>query len=624
MVVFDIPTYSHAMDSYTATDKKPLAELEISQIGVSANPTGDQLEGLKAKIFQGASRVELGFAGAGKGSMQGRQTTPGMYGADERQDIRELAQLNEVKLSTHASYAAGPLSGMARGGFDESQREHTLHEIQRAIDFASDTAKGGAVVVHAGEFPRAISEDFGSQGFKGFQNEPNEAVMYLVDKQNGKIIEGVRKDQKVFWPVWEKNEKGNYVKDEWGQFVPEWDKANKTFKVEQQTWEDFEKFAKWHNEHEATNGEKITPAQAFYRASLEAKRQYAYAWGIQHAHQFEEVQEELGKYKKALEFYQNLEKNIPEDEKWKLLHEGGRRYVADIFVPADVKMPSEWLQKQIKDLEVSAKYAKEVSVSQLQQSMEMKDMGERAVPIQDYALERSADTIARAAEFALGKSETLKKRGELKEPIFVAVENIEPEMYGSHPEELKALIGNARDEFVKRNKGKYGEDKARELAQDYIKATFDIGHANMWRKYFEGDPNKSWEENTSTFQNWLLNQVQDLNKNKMIGHVHVSDNFGWNDEHVTPGQGTAPIKEFVDKMKKAGMQDLIVEPGHQDFKAMLGGWREFGAPIYGSPPTERWENIEHSYFGRVRRPYFIFGDYAPSQDFTLWTGVGLE
>ena len=148
----------------------------------------------------------------------------------------------------------------------------------------------------------------------------------------------------------------------------------------------------------------------------------------------------------------------------------------------------------------------------------------------------------------------------------------------------------------------------------------------MWRKYYQGDPKKSYEENSKEFNKWLMKQVDELNEKKYIKHVHISDNFGWNDEHVTPGQGIVPIKEFVEKMKKAGMKDLIVEPAHQDYRAVLGGWREFGSPIYGAAPpqAERWADVEHSYFGRARTPYFVFGDYSPSREFTLWSQVPLE
>ena len=82
--------------------------LSPENIGISAPPFGDQLQGLKAKVFQGASKVELGFMGKGKGSMQGGNTTPEMFGKDERMDMRELAKINKIQLTTHATPLSSP------------------------------------------------------------------------------------------------------------------------------------------------------------------------------------------------------------------------------------------------------------------------------------------------------------------------------------------------------------------------------------------------------------------------------------------------------------------------------------------------------------------------------------
>ena len=115
-----------------------------------------------------------------------------------------------------------------------------------------------------------------------------------------------------------------------------------------------------------------------------------------------------------------------------------------------------------------------------------------------------------------------------------------------------------------------------------------------------------------------------------MGHVHVSDNFGWEDEHVTPGQGNAPIKEFIKEIKgKAdkGEIDVIVEPAHQDYKAMLGGWKLFGSSIYGSQMGRRdgWLDVESGYFGRNAPPYFLYGDAAPDpESWMLWSGTRME
>jgi len=120
--------------------------------------------------------------------------------------------------------------------------------------------------------------------------------------------------------------------------------------------------------------------------------------------------------------------------------------------------------------------------------------------------------------------------------------------------------------------------------------------------------------------------MDDLIENKIIGHVHITDNFGFDDEHLVPGTGNAPIKEFLDKVKKLN-PSLIIEPAHQDFRATLGGWKRFGQGIYGLPrrDTDTWADVEHSYFGKPAPPYFLFGESAPDPEaWQLWSQTRME
>lgn len=657
-MIFDTE-YSHALDrDYKghSTDAKPLAELSIKNIGISAPPMSDQLQALKSRIYQGASKVELGFTGSGKGSMSGQRTTPGMYSSEDRQAMRELADFNEINLTTHASFSIPPLSGlnMQQGEFSDQQRESTLHEIERAIDFAADTARGGAIVVHTGEFPRAISDSFKGEGFKGYPGEDKQGTKYMVDDRTGKFVSSIRKDQIQYEPLYKTAESEGKVgttdkeghvfkKEDWidinGNWinpkktkdlfnrVPEWNEDETNFKTVARNWDYYVKKSKeWNEEH--SNGKIRTPEEMWIRTQVENQILQARGSSLFHAQRYEEHRETRDAAMQALEFYEQLEKGMPEEEKWKLLRQKQFDYgrLQGLVPPKDM-MPSDFLRSVIKDHENNMRYIHESSAAADAQAATQLEMLNNLKTVEDYGTEKAADTIARAAQFAYVKTKELEKRGELKKPLFVSPENIDPHMFGGHPQELKKLIIQSRAAFVEQNKQRFGESKAKELANTHIKATFDVGHANVWRKFYEGDPRKSIAENDKMFKKWVIDQVKDLNKSNIIGHIHVSDNFGWDDEHVTPGFGKAPIKEFIDEMAKAGIKDVIVEPGHQDYKALLGGWREFGSSIYGGAvvsPSSRWGNIEHSYFGQTRRPYFIFGDYAPSGDFTLWSQVPLE
>ena len=310
---------------------------------------------------------------------------------------------------------------------------------------------------------------------------------------------------------------------------------------------------------------------------------------------------------------------------WKDLEEGQTPEELNKLKRAEYgnKLPSEYYKDRIKELNTDIEYIQQFASGYEAQADQLKLQSDRAVPIKEYGLVKSAETIAKAGEYAM----EMTKSRHLPKPLFVAPENVFPETYGAHPEELKKLILDSREKMAKDLEVAYGKEEAKRLADEHIKATFDVGHAYTWRKYFEKKPGESIEEADKRFNKWLAGQVKDLTEAGIIGHVHVSDNFGWADEHVTPGHGRVPIKDFIEQIKKAGIKNVIVEPAHQDFKAMLGGWSEFGSSIYGvTAPGVRdtWTDVEHSYFGRTAPPFYVVGPFAPSKDWTLWSQTPLE
>ncbi len=599
MTIFGQDWYSAMDREYESNMTNNELGLSPSKIGTSAHPAKDALQGLKARIFQGASRVELGFTGAGKGGMERGATTPEMYGTEEREAMRNLAEVNKVELSTHATVGIEGVSGLQEGGFSDTAKEQALNEIKRAVDFAADTARGGAIVVHTGEFPRPLAEEYGDD-FEMYPEEREKATMHLVDDRTGQVITSVKKDQKIMLPEFET--------DQWGYpdtKKPKYDEEGNPI-IKEKDWGFFEQIAKAHNKKEQVRGGKDfwTPSQAIYNFTLDAKERNERAW-----------QEE---YKSRMLLYKDQLNQTNENIK-RARQEG---------VGEDQLRQLEQ-KKKLEEAELEA--AKEMVTARAQQLKDIEQLKGHIKPIKDYALQSSAQTMARAAMHAYDRQTYLetKKGVKFKKPLFIAPEAWRPEMYGSHPDEIKEFVQSSRDAFAQQMKKrlltqgykeKAAEKEAEKIASERIKATLDIGHSYMWKKYYKGDPEK--------FNEWILDKTEKLAKEGIIGHVHISDNMGYYDEHLTPGHGEVPIKDFVKRMKKHGLSDVIVEPAHQDFKAMLGGWSLFGSSIYASqlgPQRDSWANIEHSYFGRTPPPYFLVGEgQVPSQDFTLWSGTPLE
>jgi hypothetical protein len=135
----------------------------------------------------------------------------------------------------------------------------------------------------------------------------------------------------------------------------------------------------------------------------------------------------------------------------------------------------------------------------------------------------------------------------------------------------------------------------------------------------------------------VLEKSKDLVKNKIVGHVHLSDNYGYHDEHLTIGDGNAPIKKFLEIMKKAGIDDYIVEGGSfNPLTALPRSWNFLGSPVYSvfkpGIAEQTWGDslvggFHQSYFGRTEMPRYIIGEYAPSEDYKgapFYTGTPLE
>ena len=589
----------------------------VKNLGISTPPMQDQVQTLKQRIYQGASLVELGFMGSGKGSMGQGSTTPGMYGKEHRQAMRELAKTNDIKLTTHVTTRMAPLSGFTQQGFNEEARRQALEEMERTIDFAADVARGGPVTVHTGEFDRRISRTRG--GFTKYERFEGSQPEYFVDAKDGRVIADVRDDEKIFWPEMERDEQGRLVTDpDTGMFVPKYDYDKKGLDMHEINDRDITAIQ---DHYEKQRGIRITPDEAKARAKIESQMRNAEAWARQ-------SETRIGAEKARIKDLSRMKEDLlsdwdeSDDRKKEIYKESVLREFIGREPPRHLRGADaiEILNELIREQQASLSYNQDVASNYYQQSLQMRNVLDNMRTVEEYAKEKTADTLAQAGLYAREKSKR-NRFGEQTDPIFISPENIFPERYGGHPDELREIVQSSRKAMADHLVAKEGmsPDKAKKTAAQHIKATFDIGHANMWKKYYEGPEEE--------FNKWIVKQAEKLAEEGIIGHVHVTDNLGFNDEHLSPGQGNAPINEFVEKMKKHGVHDVIVEPAHQDFQALQEGWRTMAGSIGTNFPVagDRWTNIEHSYFGRTAGPYFIYGDFAPSQEgYQLWSGVRLE
>jgi hypothetical protein len=135
------------------------------------------------------------------------------------------------------------------------------------------------------------------------------------------------------------------------------------------------------------------------------------------------------------------------------------------------------------------------------------------------------------------------------------------------------------------------------------------------------------------FNKWYQDWVEKLQKEDVIGNVHMVDGIGRGHSHLPVGQGKHPVKTAIHKLMEMGYEGNISSEGHGEgnVRQIVQSWNELGSPIYGAElgpggagRMDTWTNVHQSYFDKIQSPYFVVGNYAPSNDWKLWTETPLE
>lgn len=655
------------------------------------------VQAIGARLRPGSKKLELVFTGMGKGSGQGQ--TPGMYGKKQRQALVEMGKANKVDFTTHSTIGVYGLAGMdQQGNFSKTSKNFSLQEVKRAVEFAADVGFGGPVVVHTGEFQRPLvdaewneREEEWKSKFKMFEDEEGRTAFRVVDARTGGLIAEARKNRLVSRPVWKQYNKGDeFWKKQGGKSyldqnnrtvqesdyidyfgnklepekrVPQFDHQTQQFKIKQMEWKHLEEEAKemtkrgqeawkkwkrgeipdqefeesrWSRFIKAKDIEevKVRPEEAYILATLETNAANSRGWALYYGGNFEEMVESMNRLKEARKYYEKLKEVTDEKEREKLKVQAGA--LAGGLVPAETKFPTEIIDREINNLKRQMGQSHEAASSQLAQARETEETMRHVESADTYALREAHDAYAQAAMSAMKQSDYLREQGKLKKPITIAMENLFPEQYGAHPDEMIDLVEGSRKRMqqllIQQGMPK---EQAVKKSEEHITTTFDTGHLNMWRKYWQGDPKKTIKDNDEEFNRWCLQKLGQMIDTGIIGHVHIDDNYGYHDEHLAPGEGNTPIREMIKLLKKKGYKgEMIIEPGADyttdvtGFHSVMKTWRELGLPVYGKgagiSPKVGWEQVGYGWFGQNQPPYFTFGGYSPSEDWTLWSGVPFE
>jgi sugar phosphate isomerase/epimerase len=606
----------------TANIEEPI--LPIAQLGQTVPEHGrtqNILQNVQAAIRAGTGNLQIVFETPVESALGGR---PKAYGEEVRQALKEIALANEVMVTgMEMPTSLNNLSGWdpQRGIVDETKRQRDLDEVKDMIRFAAEVGQGGGVDIVSWEYDRPVhrakwikDDKIAQDAFaRAIAEEAHKEEVRFVDTRSGQIgaipiREGIPMFIKKISP-------GRYEELDVLEDKPVLWK-----------YKDFEEYAKATNQevHDLIKKKfleeqlKVAQAQEGYYRKLYTEAEDS----------FVTISKEIAKIKRG----EAPGIRIPEEHR-------------DNPLPY-LEERKAFLNGLMESYHAGLEEQKRVY---MQNQLRI----ENWKPIEQVTLDRSKLSYAEAGIAAMQLQEQRAK--DLRKNLYVGPEIGWPNFYGSHPKEFADMILGARQQMVKiltddftadsEMKGsfkKYGfqrpldKEHAREEARKHIKGTFDTGHMGMWLQQFH--PELPWDERLKKFKKWYgeqINWLADLNrKEQVIGAIQAVDSAGPGHGHLPPGQGILPVKDAVEMLKtKGGFTGYVVSEGHEEEKfgqgrILLKTWQNFGSPLATgyTPgfPQRTWGQVQNAYFGRTYSPLFMFGSYAPSNEFKLWSEVPLE
>jgi hypothetical protein len=232
-------------------------------------------------------------------------------------------------------------------------------------------------------------------------------------------------------------------------------------------------------------------------------------------------------------------------------------------------------------------------------------------PLRQWAVDKSSDTFSEVAMHAYKNAKKYDRA-----PGIISIENPPAGMSGlTRAEEIADLVRASREKFVKKAvKDGMSEFEAKNVSEQIIGATWDVGHIN-------------------SIQKWGYNRKDVIEQAKKIGpyvkHMHIADNLGFEDAELPIGMGNVPIDEILASNENFRKAKKAIETG--DWFSRQGGLgmsytpvREslsgLTAPVYsmGAPGQSAYWNQAVNNYGN----YFGgLGDINPQVHHSIY-GAG--
>ncbi len=628
-----------------------------SEIGTTVSPTIEAPQGVEAQLRSGARLVEISVADPGQAWVaraRGGPIPSGAYTKEQRQELKELGQVNKAAMTVHAGSSTS-FAPLGREGVDEFQRQRNLDEIKSNVDFAHDI-KADSVTVHIIGTPRPVQE-LGEEKLR-----PQGLEQYsFADMKTGKLVVQLSGSDEILIPKLVKNDRGqwDYLYDEQTGGIQYYKPQDMGLNKPTTTFDDaVQYFQKSMNQgafrdYQEKNYSGADVALLHYLRQKEILQQSEYdRWQVQ-SRKLKEQMDLLGKEgdeHKLIDYIAGrkdpthlsiTQLNHLKERAEQLTNSG-----FSFGVYFDPNRPDTWnsarerVERTWDMMRQEQRAAMERTGHSYDSLNKTKDLitdyndGVNQYPLRIQSLSKLAEkqNVEGIVDVAM---HSYRRSKETKNNVMINPENIFPHFYGSHPDELKEVIIKSRNELA-RQMQQEGVDKshAKKLSEEFIGACFDVGHANMWRRYWQEEKGEK-----KGFEDWLADKAEGLAKEGIIKKVHINDNFGYEDDSLPPGTGIVPIKKVVDRIRKyEGKIPIISEgyggPKNESWKQVTEAWRAFNPHVYNQATVlsgqvgETWDKLH--YFDTALRSYtptFLAGPAVPevlAEDFRTWDDIPLE
>jgi len=542
--------YSSFKPSYASSSYDP--KISAGSIGLTTDPrTMNLLADVSQKLSSGVKYVDVTAVSPDYFDNISKQQT---------KEVRRLAKLTGVDVDVH-----GPVinpAGFTQNGWSESERELTEKKIVNTLMRSHELNPDGNIHVnfHSSEgLP-------GSQPFAPSKRKEGEEykTIIAVNRETGRLIP--LESDVQYTPGGEKVEARTLTPEKRMESLNHTEWENSLFQVEvsrenaERIMQDVHPLIVARNialktgqlnpeeisRDEAAQIKKVDSAMEFIKqARLSADSLFSKAYKVAEADK--------------------------DNEKIELLRKISKRYgeVTGLDKIEDKKNVEKYLNPKV--------HAD--ALFELMQNLE-RIPPKTYVPVEEFAIEKGAKTYGNAAFTAYKKFKDTA-------PTLV-IENPPAGQALATGGEIKKIVEESRKQFVS-NAVKEGmsQKQAQKEAEKLIGATWDVGHANMLRKF-----GYSQEET-----------IEEAAKVKsVLKHIHLSDNFGMEHTELPMGMGNVPFKEIMAKLGEKGYEaKKLIEAGQwwaqmksPPFQETLEG---IGSPVYSMKMAPHWDQAPGLYQG---------------------------